>query len=453
MLCFPLSLKLSLPGSLLLVFSTIRLTKQNTTMNMDTRPEPCLVPSLTEDDEDAPILDGHEALIRKLREGGENKEAMSFLLRYESMVRQQEAEDMATLEYLRPCLERLEELAGITKRGKPSDKKKFSSWSVAESTLLTREISFSALKKVVELLEEKTALTEHMLADRQLMMVLKLLTQKSTSQDDPSYDENDEAVITWVEIFQAYKTCITGMFALQHLPHDHFIRARTRDRTMALLSLFQGPACKVFAQESSPTVDSSPLTHEAKRPGAFKHTSPPGTNKILMLVSMALMLIAGGVTGFLFGAKTGQLPEVKYPQSFHWRHQTYKPAKPSSVPYVPTSTLPVMSPIMRAEIADTKTTVYPITAKKTADSESIAAVVDTRKMKTPTIVGGAFGIALSPLMLSALNILAAGVTVPSAVTATIFTAGLVTITAHIARGLFSFVQNMLHGTPGARNKK
>jgi hypothetical protein len=415
-------------------------------MNIDTRPEPCLAPSLTEDDDDAPILDGHDALIHHLREGGENREALAFLLRYETMVRQQQAEDMATLDYLRPCIDRLEELAGVNTKKKPSDKKASLSWSVADSTLLTREISFSALKTAVDLLEEKTALTEHMLADRQLMMVLKLLTRKVTSPGDPAFDKNEEAFITWAEIFQAYKTCIAGMFTLQHLPYDHFVRIRTRERTMTLLSLFEGTSCKVFAQ-TSPAVDSSPLTHENKRPGAFKHTSSPRSNKMSVFVRMVLMLAVGGIMGFLCAASPDSFLKIELPFAIHWHIPAYLQKEHSQESQVPiTVPLPVPSPIMRLDIPVapvTRSTMKPIALPLKTIPVLSSRLVDSRKMKLSTAVGSAVGIVMAPLVLNTLNILAAGVTIPTAVTAAVFTAGLVTITAHVARGLMSLIQNRL----------
>ena len=54
--------------------------------------QPYLVESVDEDDDDE-----------------QKQQALAYLLRYETMVRQQEAEDMATLAHIRPCLQRLEE--------------------------------------------------------------------------------------------------------------------------------------------------------------------------------------------------------------------------------------------------------------------------------------------------------------------------------------------------------
>lgn len=50
------------------------------------------------DDEEEEDKDPHAALVDHVRsDNHSNREALAYLLRYETMVRQQEAEDMATL--------------------------------------------------------------------------------------------------------------------------------------------------------------------------------------------------------------------------------------------------------------------------------------------------------------------------------------------------------------------
>lgn len=51
-----------------------------------------------DDDDDYEDKDPHAALVDHVRaDNRNNREALAYLLRYETMVRQQEAEDMATL--------------------------------------------------------------------------------------------------------------------------------------------------------------------------------------------------------------------------------------------------------------------------------------------------------------------------------------------------------------------
>jgi hypothetical protein len=173
-----------------------------------------------------------------------NLDAVAYLLRYETMVRQQEAEDMAVIAHLRPCFTELLALLEESK-GNDSSKANFS---------LDSEISFQNLQKAVEKIEQTTEKQKIMMTtDRQLMMVLKMLTHKgivATDGDhDAADDEETKGTITWAEIVQCYKICISGMITLQHMPTDSPWRARTRDRTLAMLSLFETPSTRLFTNE------------------------------------------------------------------------------------------------------------------------------------------------------------------------------------------------------------
>ena len=110
---------------------------------------------------------------------------------------------------------------------------------------LQSEISFEQLKLAYDILLQQQ--NEFMTTDRQFMMVLKLLTQKV----DLKQTELNAAVpyITWAEVIQCYKVCVSGMLTLQHSAPA--VRARTRDRTLALLSLFEAPSTQLFHQDSN----------------------------------------------------------------------------------------------------------------------------------------------------------------------------------------------------------
>lgn len=175
-----------------------------------------------------------------------NLDAVAYLLRYETMVRQQEAEDMAVIAHLRPCFTELLALVEETKGNDNNSKTNFS---------LDSEISFHTLQKAVLALEHTTEKQKMMMTtDRQLMMVLKMLTHKGTiattdGDHDATDDEETKTTITWAEIVQCYKICISGMITLQHLPTDSPWRARARDRTLAILSLFETPSTQLFTNE------------------------------------------------------------------------------------------------------------------------------------------------------------------------------------------------------------
>lgn len=224
--------------------------------------------------------DPHAALVEHVTKPDHNQmhceyraEATAYLLRYETMVRQQEAEDMAVLAHIRPCVSRLLQVLGLPQ---VSDDWKF----------LTQEVSFYHLKRACDILEEQgnsewRGGTEFMTTDRQLMMVLRLLTQKVSGFDEIAATTT---TITWAEFVQCYKICIAGMLTLQHLPKDSTIRARARDRTLAMLSLFEPPSTQLFHEDVvngstfvkaavlKRRVHSAPLTATASR-GEFSSST------------------------------------------------------------------------------------------------------------------------------------------------------------------------------------
>lgn len=163
----------------------------------------------------------------------ENKQdAMAYLLRYETMVRQQEAEDMAVIAHIRPCVEKIYELLGMNEL--PDD-------------FLGAEISFEHLKLAVQILTDDSRTDFCFKTDRQLMMVLTLLTQKVNLKQQET-NATLSTNISWAEIVQCYKICISGMLTLQKL--ESHIKLRARDRTLSMLSLFEPPSTQIFHEDS-----------------------------------------------------------------------------------------------------------------------------------------------------------------------------------------------------------
>jgi hypothetical protein len=195
-------------------------------------------------------------------------EALAYLARYETMVRQQEAEDMATLTYMKPCLERLRQLGeGLGSATAPA-----AEVGIAMDQMLT----FRCLKVARDRLDEierdfqRQRLEKEFLAtDKQLLMVLRILTQDMT--DDNSSEDDLNATLTWAEFVQCYKVCIAGMLTLQQLATTTVpptksrcskggrsdadaasissLRSRTRDRTVSMMSLFGPSSTRVLAVE------------------------------------------------------------------------------------------------------------------------------------------------------------------------------------------------------------
>ena len=73
--------------------------------------DPDLVQSITEDDDDDDEDKYPQSSLVMPNEEVVDRQAIAYLLRYETMVRQQEAEDMATVAHIKPLLTRLEALS------------------------------------------------------------------------------------------------------------------------------------------------------------------------------------------------------------------------------------------------------------------------------------------------------------------------------------------------------
>jgi hypothetical protein len=212
--------------------------------------------------------------------GNDDADKIAYLIRYETMVRQQEAEDMAVWAHVGPCMVRLMALIHSMEQH-PHDHMPSHDPSVVPPhvVLLQEEVSFVQLKLALQALEalspgrfeihrdtmttpKAAVVVECMTTDRQLMMILRLLTQKVVLDTDTSSSTsttNPMIGLTWAEFVQCYKICIIGMITLQHLPIPSsssssvttaasVVRTRARDRTLAMLSLFECPSTQLFHQ-------------------------------------------------------------------------------------------------------------------------------------------------------------------------------------------------------------
>lgn len=284
-----------------------------------------------EEDEEVDQRDPHAALVDHVRSDNQNnREALAYLLRYETMIRQQEAEDMATMAHLRPCLERLKELlpkessGSSTTQGGGNNSNNDSKEDAPElldkqqqqlydDVVWTRQISYTNLRKALEILEMQEP-TEFMTTDRQLMMILRLLTQSTTTGKDRT---GPEATLTWAELVQCYKTCIVGMTTLQHLPNVDETRQRTRDRTLAMLALFE-PTSRLWSSpvahptRSTVTANTSALSSTQRSSFApVRSVKPQKDRKIFYVIVATVMAIVG--MGFYYYASTLQTKELLLP--------------------------------------------------------------------------------------------------------------------------------------------
>lgn len=202
---------------------------------MDTE-QPDLVPSPTGDDDSA-MSNGKE-------DHSLDQKAIAYLLRYETMVQQQEAEHKATIEHIKPVFYIImNEDRKLGYHDRYNDMKKS---SMSFDMMMKQRISYEQLKRALFRIENSTSVG-YMQTDRQLMMVLKTLTQQKT----PSKD-NEEESITWAEFVQCYKTVVSGMQTLQHVVDSPTQRTRIKDRTLSMISLYESPATKLLRNEGVP---------------------------------------------------------------------------------------------------------------------------------------------------------------------------------------------------------
>lgn len=211
---------------------------------LDDAPEPPLVKTVTDDEDDQSSTQGSETY----------SSVESYLRGYDLMVRQQGDEKDATLCYLKPLLELLENISKGTETVHRSNE----SYMFDDTICLVKEFSFSDLKKAVSAIE-KDGNYRFMRMDLQWMMVLKLLTD-----NNPAENEN----ISWAEIVQCYKVCIIGMQTLEDVPTPKHIRQRLRERSMLMLSLFRPSANNTIlnAEARNHSMKSAGLTTETALP-------------------------------------------------------------------------------------------------------------------------------------------------------------------------------------------
>ena len=221
--------------------------------------------------DDEPQDDGshgaHATLVNHVRNNHTSSyrkdDAIAYLLRYEAMIRCQDAEEMATLAHMQYCLQRLHQLGN-------GDAKITSSWP----DMLQESVSYDCLKRALETLErdtnDKDSLPDFLTTDRQLMLVLQTLTSQESDYDKDSAEHEQ---LTWCEVYVCYKLCVLGMLSLQHCgSKPSILRTRIRQRTLAQLSLFQAPATRLLTNSKTSTniMSLEQLGHDFGQPKPHK---------------------------------------------------------------------------------------------------------------------------------------------------------------------------------------
>jgi hypothetical protein len=320
--------------------------------------QPDLVKSATDDDDNS-SASGHD-------------KAVEYLLRYETMVRQQEAEDMATLAHIQPILKRLVKLSG-EESGYAED-------------IMAREITFHQLEKAHAVLEQDSS--ESMTTDRQLMLVLRTLTKKSP--------ETQDECLSFAEFYQCYKTVVTGMQTLQYVPSASLVRSRTKDRTLSILSLFESPSTKLFTGDVPLTIHTN---DEEALVGDRRYVPLRRTGKRNGMIVVVVGLVVAAATLFLSSSITiSNLTDEKVKKTV----QVTKSATASWLLKALEDEMRI--PTSEAENPTTKAESPPIVADIKIDkspSEEAApdsVISDDSINKELTVLVGAIGVAVGPVV-------------------------------------------------------
>ena len=398
--------------------------------------DPDLVQSITEDDDDDDEDKYPQSSLVMPNEEVVDRQAIAYLLRYETMVRQQEAEDMATVAHIKPLLTRLEALSESYPLEHTS--------SVVPD--LQRRISYLQLQQALDTMLDQSHHDNHdnrrseecMTTDRQLMMVLQTLTQKQTAMDTM------EEQLTYAEFIQCYKVVVAGMQTLQHLQGCD-ARSRARDRTLSIISLFEAPSTKLLhdaddgipkqiqALETNPHAGGGILSRLSSTPKVTKRQQ----TSALTVICLAALTI--GIIGSTFAGIVSFRPDIVHEwkmvavehlmtslelsrcvntpmpttEVFSTPNAPSKPAREARDMNMNINVVPTLE-IMSQEQASTKTVAHTLTQptkNTTPDTQGTIEAPRTKEVflqrltqqnwHTSAAMGGAVGMAVAPFLLRA----------------------------------------------------
>jgi len=183
----------------------------------------------------------------------------SYLIRYEQMMMEQEMEQISTISHVQSLLGLLENslLEGQTRK---------------DDNNLLKEVSLEDLKRIHDKIKFSRKF-DFVKTDKQFMMVLEILCEEkvySTAIEDRGKGVgnghanripkiNERKNISWAEIIQCYRICVVGMQTLETIGSESTIRKRAKERTLAMLSLYQ----QSYFPNCSPSVRESPYYYES----------------------------------------------------------------------------------------------------------------------------------------------------------------------------------------------
>jgi hypothetical protein len=266
--------------------------------------QPDLMPTTTEDTEETAIS------IPATNKESNRQEVLSYLLQYETMIAQQEAEEVSTIQYILPLLDRL---LFLGKEGHQFDEKTVdtsypNTCDVRYNDLWKRSFTYRQLKLALEVLEaggqDTLQSASCMGKDKQLMLILRVLTQKLAVSS--AFEKSAEEVsITWAEIVHCYRVCVLGMLTLKQLPKQSAVRSRAKDRILAQLSLFEIPTTALLCETAEVNGDASDWVLQTENVELNKNTNLVRKNILaIAVVCIAALCVATGAGMIVKPSKT-----------------------------------------------------------------------------------------------------------------------------------------------------
>ena len=168
-------------------------------------------------------------------------EQESYLIRYEHMMKEQEMEQICTMSHVQSLLEILEDLLF-----EGQDKAYRNHTSRNDENILLKEFSLKELKEVQEKIEHSNEF-DIIKTDKQFLMVLEIICEDKNYCTAVDSSEKKQEKISWAEIIQCYRICVVGMQTLEIIGSHGTIRKRAKERTLAVLSLYQKSSSANFS--------------------------------------------------------------------------------------------------------------------------------------------------------------------------------------------------------------
>ena len=161
-----------------------------------------------------------------------------FLTKYDHMMRSQDDEWSATLEHLKPLFQNLKTLVSSNE---PVTDLLNDSFLPPLYELEQEEFTYRQLHLALQILQQQQQQQQQedddtlvmIKMDEQLMLVLQVLTDHV-----PTDNASAAAAITWLELAQCYRLCVSGMLTLEYAAQGSAVRSRIKERTMAAMRLF-----------------------------------------------------------------------------------------------------------------------------------------------------------------------------------------------------------------------